>query len=584
MFLLVSLLAIAFAIFRPFGITLDDYGYFIKYDHLCPIAECGKWIQSSRDCLWFTLVGLLLSWYQDPKVMLWLAGFALSLKLLIIADITRFKTLALGVYLAVFYVVDDLTALRIGFALSFVYLGFWLLIRGRYILAAPAFLLPGFAHAQAIVAPLFYFGRWMPDGRLFFMAAILAPLGLLVIGAVPERGLFAAILSADELRRLLGLFMNADVLDVVAGEFLGQPGPRKPVYPVFAPIALLIVMYLVIQASKPFGMLIRCAKYGLVLSAWSLWLFSFNDTVQYRMFVLFFMAAIPIVGNIAPDIRWVALSVLLAAVFVVKYHVLHRLLSDRHHLVVEKHGQGRVYASGGAIDCGEKCETDWGLVTEENHAYSLTLYLDMPPDSRVIMGGDCDVSPSICYMRMDRDKKAVIDFVKTHKAKLEKVGKGSVVTIGGGIDCGVKCEYPFDEDSLVKFKATPDKGYEFVGWQGGCVGENKICELSITKDFDVAAHFMPVYQLQVKKMGQGRVVSEDGSIDCGQSCGTSRTGEGLMMHLRALPDPGYVFKSWSGICSGTEPRCDFVLNSNATLEANFELTDVGSPPIQIMSQ
>jgi hypothetical protein len=49
-----------------------------------------------------------------------------------------------------------------------------------------------------------------------------------------------------------------------------------------------------------------------------------------------------------------------------------------------------------------------------------------------------------------------------------KEGKGTVVSTGGGIDCGTDCYQEFDGDRAVTLTATPESGWRFEGWRGHC--------------------------------------------------------------------------------------------------------------------
>ncbi len=83
---------------------------------------------------------------------------------------------------------------------------------------------------------------------------------------------------------------------------------------------------------------------------------------------------------------------------------------------------------------------------------------------------------------------------------VKKSGKGTGNVSGdvagditGAIDCNSGCSqdeahYQLDSIKTVTLTATPDDGYEFLGWEGDCVG-NSTCQFTMNTDKDVTAVF-----------------------------------------------------------------------------------------------
>lgn len=71
--------------------------------------------------------------------------------------------------------------------------------------------------------------------------------------------------------------------------------------------------------------------------------------------------------------------------------------------------------------------------------------------------------------------------------------------------------------------------------------------------------------LSVAKNGSGQV--QGPGIDCGTVC-TAKYPFGTTVTLAPQPDPGWIFSSWSGACSGNG-TCSLVLNDNAQVTASF---------------
>jgi hypothetical protein len=82
----------------------------------------------------------------------------------------------------------------------------------------------------------------------------------------------------------------------------------------------------------------------------------------------------------------------------------------------------------------------------------------------------------------------------------------------------------------------------------------------------VAAGYVPPKQLTIALSGEGsgRVTSAPEGINCPGTC-SAYFAPGTSVTLTAQPEFGFVFKSWSGACSGTKPSCTLTFNSDETL-------------------
>jgi hypothetical protein len=84
--------------------------------------------------------------------------------------------------------------------------------------------------------------------------------------------------------------------------------------------------------------------------------------------------------------------------------------------------------------------------------------------------------------------------------------------------------------------------------------------------------------------GTGRIeINRDNNIvDCevDQSCEVAGTG-GNTVTVSALPEPGSVFDHWSGPCAGQGAVCSFVLGSNVTITATWDLAPATPTPAPV---
>ena len=84
-------------------------------------------------------------------------------------------------------------------------------------------------------------------------------------------------------------------------------------------------------------------------------------------------------------------------------------------------------------------------------------------------------------------------------------------------------------------------------------------------DVEVLAHWL----VNRNGRGSGRIVSEDGAIDCTGRC-TGDVNDYKSFNLRAVPDPGSVFTGWAGDCRG-QTDCTLYVYQYSNAPATFVL-------------
>ena len=85
---------------------------------------------------------------------------------------------------------------------------------------------------------------------------------------------------------------------------------------------------------------------------------------------------------------------------------------------------------------------------------------------------------------------------------------------------------------------------------------------------DVSILIQQLYQLNIVKKGQGTVASVPAGIACGATCDYAFVS-GTSITLTATPAAGYVFKSWTGGCTGTVNTCTVAMSAAKTVTASF---------------
>jgi hypothetical protein len=71
------------------------------------------------------------------------------------------------------------------------------------------------------------------------------------------------------------------------------------------------------------------------------------------------------------------------------------------------------------------------------------------------------------------------------------LGKGSVISNPGGINCGPTCSASYNMDTAVTLTATPETLSIFNGWTGCDTASGTTCTVTMSRARAVAASFLP---------------------------------------------------------------------------------------------
>ncbi|WP_431777273.1 IPTL-CTERM sorting domain-containing protein [Ottowia caeni] len=110
--------------------------------------------------------------------------------------------------------------------------------------------------------------------------------------------------------------------------------------------------------------------------------------------------------------------------------------------------------------------------------------------------------------------------------------------------------------------ASANAGYVFTSWAGDCSGTDPVCTLSgITSDKLSTANFAQAFNV---------AVSVDDPASGSVTCEPPTVPSGGSSVCTATPSMGYLFNSWSGDCSGTNPVCILEnVTADRTVAASF---------------
>src|SRR5689334_17659492 len=231
-------------------------------------------------------------------------------------------------------------------------------------------------------------------------------------------------------------------------------------------------------------------------------------------------------------------------------------------------GIGTVTSSPAGIDCGTTCSFPFSSGT--------TVTLTAAPASGSTFAGwsgsGCS-GTGTCVVAMSANRSVTATFNAVPSTlTVTKVGggTGTVTSSPAGINCGNTCSASFPTGSSVTLTATASAGSIFAGWSGGGCSGTGTCTTVMATSQTVVATFNIAPTLTVNKSGTGNgtVTSSPGGINCGSDCSQSYA-QGTVVTLTAAPNGTSTFAGWSGAgCAGTG-TCIVVMNSNQTVNAQF---------------
>jgi len=238
-----------------------------------------------------------------------------------------------------------------------------------------------------------------------------------------------------------------------------------------------------------------------------------------------------------------------------------------HRVTVSVVGQGQVQSIPAGIDCPGTCSLEFEEGT--------SLLLEQQAAAGFIFNGwvsSLSCGSDVCGFTVDSAAEVEARFVSTaQQFPLDVVvtGSGRVTSQPVGIDCPGSCSASFEEDSTVELFASPEPGFEFLGWTGACSGASS-CTVTLDASRQVEAIFEsinPQFELDVTRTGSGYVSSSPGGIDCGLECSAS-FDQGTSIELFAAPATGWRFGQWTGDCTGAG-SCSILMNGARQVEAEF---------------
>lgn len=311
---------VLFQAMRPIGLARDDGSYLQIYNAICPILECGHWIQSTRDWGWYSFVGLLKSISTTPQVMLWLGAAGLLFKLVVIYSISKRPLPVLLLFTGVYYQVQDITAWRVSLALTIFMGAIWVYVRGRTYLGALIMLASGVFHKQAFVAPLVLLGGFLQRRLWLFLGVTLAPLILVCCGIYPDLLHWLPSLSDG----IASIAFHQGLDSYVGFKSTGAYQNIKSAPVVCYPLVLLMLWLLLVKPTNK-NLLTSLMAGCVVMGCLFLWGFASLSDAQVRFFDFFMMPTVLLAGMHRLTFAETSAVIAVSGIFVVKYNVFTHL-------------------------------------------------------------------------------------------------------------------------------------------------------------------------------------------------------------------------------------------------------------------
>lgn len=242
-------------------------------------------------------------------------------------------------------------------------------------------------------------------------------------------------------------------------------------------------------------------------------------------------------------------------------------------------GIGTVSSDPKGVLCGSQCTAAFAEHTN--------VKLTASPGELVRWEGACQgINSPSCEVHVDASKAVGVTFLTPISVNV--VGSGTVSSAPAGVFCANGCPASAPScansctggvDPLVDttLTVTPDPGFVFFGWSGGCAGTGA-CVIPPGEAANVTATFKPQgitvtptnHNLVVNVIGSGvgSVISSPGGISCPSSCNMTVPNNTSVV-LTAGPFAGNSFIGWSGACSGNATTCTVTMDAARSVTARF---------------
>lgn len=260
----------AAALFRPWGVTPDDFNYEGHFFTTAPFSEDGFDNVMGFSYLYYLALSLVREIENSYASFLVLSSVFVALKMALIARATAYSLSAMFVYVSIFFMLHDIVQFRVGVTSFFYLVAICYFARKERLKSAAAYLTSMLVHSQAAVSPLtlicekVFKGHYKIAIAVIFLTQLLAQLNL-----------------TPPLQSLLTLFVVEDGARLTAAvEQEGSPGFRA------TSVAIMIFIIFAIRPLRRHSDSYPLAKYAFysVVAGFILyWVTASSGTLSSRL-------------------------------------------------------------------------------------------------------------------------------------------------------------------------------------------------------------------------------------------------------------------------------------------------------------
>ncbi|HQU85445.1 MAG TPA: hypothetical protein PKY59_20050 [Pyrinomonadaceae bacterium] len=151
---------------------------------------------------------------------------------------------------------------------------------------------------------------------------------------------------------------------------------------------------------------------------------------------------------------------------------------------IAKNGSGTVSSADRLISCGNKCAASY------DNGAAVTLTATAAKDWLFTgWNGACAGNFLTCVLNPTDALNVTANFVQTFTISTKTSGGKGAVNSPAGINCGKTCSAKVARGTNVSLTATPEAGFRFVNWSGGCTGTAATCSVTVNNITSVQANF-----------------------------------------------------------------------------------------------
>lgn len=318
-FITLSTPLVLFTAFRPIGLMRDDWYYrtILSWKNEDYFSK----ISSLRDPLFYAIAWILSHISKNAELLIFLIGFTLTLKLVIIYKLGGAnRLLMLFMYMSIYWQLHDLTQLRVSVSVLF-FLGFFSFQKYKHnILSGFSIVGSMLSHAQALLNFIFFYKSiYLPRKFIFSTAVVL--FGFLAAGIT-----FNFEFLFDVFNFFINIFESqSELKEAFRSHYLAAKlglHSSNPSFPIILFLASTIYLYSIHSLDREVYNLphVRVASLSVFMAIFLSWAFASISDAQVRFYEYYFVGGLVIVGDVTRLKALIGLYIL-AILYFIKFNV-----------------------------------------------------------------------------------------------------------------------------------------------------------------------------------------------------------------------------------------------------------------------